>query len=246
MSEPTTRKRRAVKAVDITVPERGPWCPRCQYEYGVRDDERDLDEVVKAMTAMAFDQKLHCDAVPVADFTNVPSPVGKYNPPDVLPAVGKIIESIFQVDYAKEWKDLHDALTIGDKQGGRNDHATVARELDHAEDRARRAHRLFVNLKAELERFRLDIVVTRSAMRNEANADLQAEKTSGERSKQITDADVASKMAELHPDDYRRVEIDETKFKLAVEHAENFSERWNQRCRDLNTILRGIRGGGVD
>lgn len=225
---------------------RGPWCRGCQHEYPPKDRQQ-------AALAMSAGLKLKCpgchqECLVVAGFDETAPELGKGDDdegvtlPKVHPDVAGIIESVFQVDYAREWRRLHDVLTVGD---GRTDHGSVNMALDKAEDNARLAHKLWVNLKIELERYKVDAAVTQAAMRNEANESLQEEKDGGKRSKQITDADVASKMAELHPDEYRTVELQLKRFELSVEHAKDFAERWNQKCRDLNTMLAKLRGGGV-
>lgn len=222
-----------------SIPEKGPYCPRCKYEYGNQLDKGGESTQIAAMLAHEGGLSIECPKchrkdTPVLGFED---PENKPPPPKsapIEPGVRRIIESVFQVDYEASWKKLHEALVIGDK---RNDHATVTKHLDLVEDRAREAHQLYVNMRIELERFLIDHEIIWAAMWDEANAKLQAEKAKGERSKQITDADVRYKMAEQHPDQFKHQEIQKKQFELAVKHAESFAGRWEQKARDIGVIL---------
>lgn len=221
--------------------ERGPFCPKCQQEYN-----KTAKEQTEARLTIELGNKIKCrgcslTVLLVNDFEDHVQHRKPRRVP-IEPGVQKIIDNVFQVDYEATWKVLHENLMLGQ---GRTDHGTVTSYLDHAEDNARKAHQLFVNMKLDYERFKIEHQVVWAGLYDEAHAQLQAEKTEGKRTKQITDGDVSFKMAELHPDEFKAYEIDKKKFELAVAHAENFAERWNSRARDLNTILGKMRGGGV-
>jgi hypothetical protein len=185
------------------------------------------------------------DAEEIAKATGVPLFEKKEDnllqSPKILPAVQNIIVSVFEVNFDTEWKRLHDNLVLGNE---RTDHGSVVRHLDFAEDNARAAHKLWVCIRVEYERFEIDQKVLQAGMRNAAHAELQAEKDAKTRTKQITDEDVLTKMAELFPDEYRATELEKIKFRKTVEHAEAFSKVWFGKCETLRAILRGMRGGG--
>jgi hypothetical protein len=255
--EPPKRMRRttvkpAVEVLTKPQPD-GPWCRHCGAEFGVIGESesgnivaRQAETVLAASTHAAFGTEFACEAcgamgVPVFDKAAV-LPARNYAPPPKLPAVQRIIDSVFEVDFGQTWKQLHDALVVGDH---RSDLGNVRRSLDHAEDNARKAHKLYCGMRVELERYEIDAEIVFAPMRGEATDLLQAQKVAGTRTKQITDADVEATMAELHPDEYRRVKLDRKKFRLAVDHAEELGKSWNSRCRSLQSMLHSIRGGGV-
>jgi len=150
----------------------------------------------------------------------------------------RIIESVFVIDYKREWERLHEDLTVGENRG---DYDTIRRCLDAAEDNALKAHKLAMNVKLEFDRYKMDLEATQSAMRSEASEVLEAEKAAGERKKSITEADVRAKMVELHPDEFRSQELEVRKFELTVRQAEKLSEVWSQKSRTLNAIIRTMR-----
>jgi len=154
------------------------------------------------------------------------------------PDLAKIVETVFVNDVHETWKKLREALSIGEK---RSDHGTLQRALDNAERYAYDAHRLFVTAKVERERWERENDVIFGAMWSEATADLQREKDSGIRSKQITDADIRARTATLHPDEFQAQETHRAKIKATVDSLENLAEQWNSRCRTLQTMLGKLR-----
>lgn len=241
----TVRKKKKTVATPleekkVELPERGPWCPACQWEY---TDARKLSAFLAVEAELAVDCP-ECDEehVPVMVMPQERPAKGPPKRPPLEPGVKAIIDTIFEVDYAQTWKVLQEQLVIGED---RTDHGTVVQHLDHAEDNARKAHQLYVNMRLDQERYEIDTKIVWAALYDEAHARLQAQKAKGERSKQITDGDVAYKMAELHPDEFRAYEIEKKRFDLAVKHAETLAELWSSKARSLNTILSRMRGGGV-
>lgn len=227
---------------DGTVKTRGPFCPECQYEY-----VQSVAMQTQAMLAMESGLIVECpgckaDGIPVATFQARSMPPSFPRTAAIEPGVQRIIDSVFEVDYDKTWKILKENLVVGE---GRTDHGTVTSALDHAENNARRAHQLYVNAKFEYERYLVDNEIVFSALWDEANGKLQAEKESGKRNKAITDADVRAKVAEDHPEQFRHHEMEKRKFDLTVKHLENFSDTWSSKCRSLQVILKTMRGGGV-
>ena len=112
-------------------------------------------------------------------------------------------------------------------------------ELDRAEDRARQAHQLYITAKENVRRFEADAVVAAVDMRDQATAALQREKTGGQRSKQITDADVESRIAALFPDEWHKLETQRSRARLMVEHMGRLAEQWKERARDLRSMFEG-------
>ncbi len=149
----------------------------------------------------------------------------------------RITERIFDLPNSNdEYSLLEAALSLGTQ-----DFDSVAQALDRAEDHARRAHRLYVAARLDYERFLADAEVIEAAIRTEAASELQAEKDSGSRTKQITDADVRAKSAALFPDEWRDLAEKKVQAKLAVEHLERFADLWVSRCRSLGGLLASKR-----
>ncbi len=74
-------------------------------------------------------------------------------------------------------------------------------------------------------------------MRAEATRELQKDKDSGKRSKQITDADVDSMCAMLHPDEYKAQEVRRREVKVMEESMAHLTEMWGSKCRSLQTMV---------
>jgi hypothetical protein len=154
------------------------------------------------------------------------------------PAFQRITERVFDLpDPDGEYVELEAALTLGTSEFD-----SITKAVDAAEDDARRAHRLYVNAKLDYERFVADALLIEGAIRTEASASLQAEKDSGQRTKQITNADVLAKSAALFPDEWRDLAEKKVRAKLAVEHLERFADLWVGRCRSLGGMLASKRG----
>jgi hypothetical protein len=153
---------------------------------------------------------------------------------EVSPGFQRIVESVYVDDVKAAYDRLEAELEVGD---ARTDYGTVMQHLDRAERNARMAHRLWQTAIVEFKRWELDNEVVSSGMRLEATRSLQREKESGLRAKQITDADVESRVADLFPDEWRSQQWQRNRLKGMVASMENLSEVWLSRCRTLNTIL---------
>jgi hypothetical protein len=158
--------------------------------------------------------------------------------PGITPDFERIVEAVYQVDAWREYEDLEANLEIGDERG---DYGTVAKHLDGAEKRARRAHALYLSAKLELLRFETECQKVQAGMRQKATEVLSDEKEDGGRRKQITDADVRAKMAEMYPDEFVHVEERLAKLKGAVAHMERLADLHRNRCFSASTLLSTLR-----
>lgn len=152
----------------------------------------------------------------------------------------RITERIFSVDVLADYDRLERDLKIG---SGRMDYGILLKALDEAEDNARLAHKLFLSAKVERALWDADAEVIKSAMWAQARKDLEDEKTvkvEG-RKKQITDADVSAKCAEMFPEDWKRLIVRAKKYKGAEEHLERLADLWQARCRSLQTMVSTLR-----
>ncbi len=112
----------------------------------------------------------------------------------------------------------------------------VRAALNRCERNAHRAHRLYVLARVQLDRFRIDTEVALGAMRDQAVAELTIEKTAGVRTKQITDADVASRAASTHPDEWRDISEGLARAEAMLKNLERFADVWYRRSWSLGGL----------
>ncbi len=153
----------------------------------------------------------------------------------MAPAFARILEHTQRVDPWKDYSALEDALRIGER--GYTDHETLMGALNDAEDNARRAHQLYCAARVEQERYELDAQVIEGVARRNVLRDLEAEKETGQRKKQITEADVTGYIQLKYPDEYDKLRLTRLKLRKLVEHMERLAELWVSRCRTLQAML---------
>jgi hypothetical protein len=175
-----------------------------------------------------------------APFRGFPSAQPQGDGPKLTPAMSRIVERTFLADDELEDADvrLTKALSIGERRG---DYGTVMKALDEAEDHARLAMRLSLSAKLQRTRFELDAEVVAAAMRTEAVHALDEEKRTGGRTKQVTDADVVSKMASLFTDEWQSLADERRRLELTDRRLEHQVENWSSRCRSLQAIVNKLR-----
>lgn len=153
----------------------------------------------------------------------------------MAPAFARILESVFRVDVWADYSRLEDGLRVG--QAGLSDRDTLMQARDGAEDNTRLAHKLYCAARVEQERYELDAKVIEGVARRKVMRDLQAEKESGQRAKQITEADIEGYMLLEFPDEYASLSLSRLKYRKMVEHLDKLHELWVSRCRALDTLL---------
>ena len=202
-----------------------------------RRRKKTVEETSKALSEVldqAHDQAL---AEAADDKPRSPLDWGNANRPSMVP-LGRdfagIIETIVVDDPRATYSALEVALVVGDK---RTDYGSMLQHLDQAERNARDAHRLWQTGIIEAKKWEMDNEVVFAAARSEANRSLQAEKDKGIRSKQITDADVDSRIASLFPDEWRAQQHERNRVKAMLASLENLSEVWLSRCRTLQALV---------
>jgi hypothetical protein len=163
-----------------------------------------------------------------------PKPALPFVVPKMSRGIAAVVESVIpeRVNVQAEYDELAPLLRIE----GALVPQVVKDHLNEVEVRALRAHRLFVIAKMDLERFERDCDEAIGAMRHEATIDLQKEKDKGERSKQITDADVRGRAATLFPDEWSEINGELARAKASVKNLERFSELWAGRRFSLGAI----------
>lgn len=150
----------------------------------------------------------------------------------------RIIEKVMTKTPLADFERVEKAITIGPE---RNDRGTLTEALDKAEDNARIAHALYCTARFEQERWEIEQETVLASIRTRAVVALEEEKKSGLRTKQITDADVVSKMAALFPDEYRHAQTRAVQVKKMVEHTLKLCELSTNRAASLRVMLEKVR-----
>ena len=152
----------------------------------------------------------------------------------------RIVERVFTVSPWETYEPLEKDLRLTG-EAHRADYATLVDALDRCQDNSREAHRLYVSAKVSVARYEADATVLLTDMRKQSLAALDAEKAAGQRPKQITEADIESRIASLFPDEWRALEDRRAKAKAMVSHLERLSELWKERSRDLRVMIENRR-----
>lgn len=152
----------------------------------------------------------------------------------------RIIERVFTINPFESYERLEHELKLP-TPAHQADYGCLIDALDNCEDNAREAHRLFVSSKVVVDRYDADGLVLVTDMRTQAVAALQGEKERGERTKQITDADVESRIALMFPDEWRAVSEKRAKARRMVAHLERLADVWRDRARDVRAMLETSR-----
>ena len=153
----------------------------------------------------------------------------------------RIITSIFTLDERKTFDTLTEELSFGDG-AHRREYAEIFDALDMATRRTDEASRLYASAKVTLAQYLAGVAEYEGDMREQARGALESAKEGkGGKGKAITEADVTAKMAKMFGDEYRRVEVTRARAEEAVAHMKRLLERWEDRGRFLDAMLRSTR-----
>lgn len=148
----------------------------------------------------------------------------------------RVVEKVFITDIEGTYDKLEAELRLGDQ---RSDKAAIQEALDNAQTNVRKAFNLWITVKNAREAWEKTNAVIHAGMRTEAMAALQREKDTGKRSKQITDADVVHKCAELFGDEWVTQENEREKYELFESSLKNLAEAWQSRGFNLQAMAGG-------
>lgn len=189
---------------------------------------------VKALDGVGEEEKAKAK-VTALDLVKSAQPSPMNGPQPMMPkAYERITERILDLDPEQEYDRLERALELNESLTPNN----VRAAANAAEANALKAHELYVHATVALERFRIDNDLVQSAMRDAATADLQAEKDSGQRSKQITEADVRGRAAVLYPDEWRAAVERRVRAENMHANIARLASLWEQRARTLGAMLK--------
>lgn len=157
--------------------------------------------------------------------------------PAIAPAYARIITRMVPEDPDGDYVELERKLRLRASAPHRAEASEIVDALDDAQSSAWRAHRLHLGARIAYEAFEVDAKVRLAPMRDSATAALQVEKASGVRSKQITDADVEGRIAEMFPDEWTAICMDRLRARKAVDALEEFARLWSTRASTLQAEL---------
>ncbi len=195
--------------------------------------------------------------VPAGTPPVAPGEVGEAPPIDVMvgprgemPAsFARIVRRVLTIDV----EDVYDRVTQGLREGKlpahRAEYGDLVDELDRASDLHLQTHQLAAAAAVTVGRYEADLEVLRSDMRSQAVAALNQErdamggKKDAPKPKQITDADVESRMAGAYPAEYRRLETLLAEAKAVQKFIAALPEQWASRRRELDGRVRTVRTG---
>jgi hypothetical protein len=163
--------------------------------------------------------------------------------PQIGEKYDRILTSIFTLDERKVFDTLTEELSFGEA-AHRREYAEIFDALDMATRRTDEASRLYASAKVTLAQYLAGVAEYQGDMREQARGALEAAKEGkgGKgKGKAITEADVVAKMAKTFGDEYRRVEVTRARAEEAVAHMKRLLERWEDRGRFLDAMLRSTR-----
>jgi len=220
MEEVTRKRRRMASQSVLNSPLNLAHPATPSFQNRATDDEADIRARAAGIVSPADAARTHAQSLPTLE--------------DGYLAVQ---ERIFTLpDPNAEYDELERAMKLGTREFD-----SVSRALDDAEDNARRAHKLYVNARLEYERFSIDADIIEAGMAAQARTELEREKETGQRSKQITQEDVKHKCLVMFPDEWRDLAERRVKGRKMLEHLERFAELWKTRCFSLAKQLEARR-----
>lgn len=154
--------------------------------------------------------------------------------PDLPEKYLKITEQIYDIDDpAALMGELIAALKIDEALTPGN----LTAALNIAEDNARRAHQLYVCVKADHDHYEVECSVVTDALRSAALEELQDEKDKGQRKKAITEADISARIAVMYPDEFRDLRARKIRAEGTMEHVKRVAELHRKRCESITGML---------
>lgn len=152
----------------------------------------------------------------------------------------RVVTTVYSIDSKAEYAELSTGLQLSMKASEAS-YGRLVDALDGSEERARRASVLLANAKVAVRAYEIDSDGIKSALRDAAVAALQQEKDAGQRSKQITEGDIASEIASRFTDEHRELQLNFERAKRMADVVENLTYRWQERAKDLRQMVAKAR-----
>lgn len=202
--------------------------------------ESDAKPPAKPKKAKGADKPKSAD-VPIFDTAKHQNTEGFGKVPDLQRGFQTVTNDLFESGYdvVKEWGAIRKALIIKDALTPER----LKRAANEAEDVANRAHQLYIIAKVEVAAYMRETEAIHGAIRESAIQTLEAQKANKTRTKQITDADVVSEAARLHPDEWSDICTRRDRASAMLRHLENLKDLARSRCYTIsNMSMPGNRG----
>lgn len=160
--------------------------------------------------------------------------------PDLPPAYGRIVRTLFAFDPDKVFDELEAAMRLPKPMRDMG-YLELSEYLDQASRHHVNASKLHADAKVKLALFEADCLAISGDMRKQASVQLKAEKDEAKGGKMITESDIEARIAQIFPDEFRRQTKLRNEMKATVGHFETYVRSWELRRRELDTMLRECR-----
>lgn len=150
----------------------------------------------------------------------------------------RVVKTIVNIDPEAEAERLRLELRLS-ASGSEVGMAELFDALDRVQDNAAMASSLYVHAASTATSAEVDLRIIESTLRERAREDLENEKASGDRKKQITEKDIQSHMDTHFTEEVRELEVKREANKRVVEHFEFMAKLWRDRARTLEALSQG-------
>lgn len=157
--------------------------------------------------------------------------------PKMSAAFERILSRTFAIDVLALSDELDGRLRLP-VEPDRADWGSIANALAVASENARKAHLLYANAVVAAEEFEARVETTEASLRAEAMKSILALQADGRYPKKaVTNEDVRSEMARLHPDECERNAVKRAKVKRMVDQLQREAELHKHFPHSLEVIL---------
>lgn len=146
--------------------------------------------------------------------------------------VTKVIDEGLGLDINAEYDELERGLVLPDALTPH----VVAAAINLCESNAKRAHRLYVLARYQLDRYKVSAEVALGAMREAATHRLSVMKAAGHHPKQVTDSDVRDMAATMYPDEWANIQDRVARTEHTLAHLARFADLWQRRSWSLSAL----------
>jgi len=154
--------------------------------------------------------------------------------PELQRGFQEIVRDLFEdgFDVLAEYRAIRESLSIK----GALTPGTIQAAANETERMADRAFRLYCVALNEHDAYLREIAVIEAALRDSATAHLEREKAQKIRTKMITEGDIAATIAQLHPDEWERVQLRKNHAERMLSYIGNLSTLAKSRCFSVSKM----------
>jgi len=154
--------------------------------------------------------------------------------PDMQHGFQTVVHDLFESGFnvLEEYRKIKAALEITDALTPDR----LKRAANEQEGIANRAHQLFIIAKVEVQAYLRETEPIYGAIRERAIMELEQEKATGARTKQITDADAKAEAARLFPDEWADICTRRDRAEAMLKQLENLAQLARSRCYTVSAM----------